>query len=166
MKNSTSLLLIICFGLGLVTYKQALALKNERAELLKAKAEISTYSKMPPVELQEKCANQAREEFKLYRWDKQDSAEFTSHYNMKLGRCFMEIRNSDSKSSPGQVIVSRTVSDAFEGKVFGTYDWATQKDKKYWEVPPLACNVMLPTGVETLCHSSEEFDQLVSQLMD
>jgi len=78
----------------------------------------------------------------------------------------MEIENTDAKSSPGTIFTSKTLTDAFEGKVYGNYIWSTQKGKKYWEVPPLECKVTLPSGEEKACHSSDEFDELVKQYME
>lgn len=57
-------------------------------------------------------------------------------------------------------------SDAFEGKVYANYIWRSDKRKKYWEVTPFDCKVMLLSGEERLCHSSDEFDALVKQYME
>jgi len=90
-------------------------------------------------------------------------ADFTNHYNERPNKCFVEIGAKDARSVPGTISKSKTLSDAFVGKVYGSYIWSTQKGKKYWEVPPLECKVTLPAGAEQKCHSCDEFDLLVKQ---
>jgi hypothetical protein len=65
-----------------------------------------------------------------------------------------------------RIITSKNLYDAFEGKEYASYIWSTQKDKKFWEVPPLRCKITLPSGQEKTCHSTEEFDELVKQYME
>lgn len=117
------------------------------------------------LDFQEKCARQAREEFRLYGWDKHTMAVVLNHYNAQLNKCFMEVQDTDTKSAPGQIVTSRNVLDAFEGKMYASYIWSTEKNKKYWEVPPLECKVTSLSGGEKVCRSSEEFDELVKQFM-
>jgi hypothetical protein len=64
------------------------------------------------------------------------------------------------------VFVSKTLSDAFEGSLYGEYNWKSDKVKKYWQVPPFMCKVTLPSGKEKICHSDDEFDALVKQYME
>jgi hypothetical protein len=56
--------------------------------------------------------------------------------------------------------------DAYEGKTYGEYNWHTVKDKKYWEVPPFMCKVVLPSGDDKLCTSDNEFDELIKTYME
>jgi hypothetical protein len=166
MKMSIALLLVVCLSLGLVAVKQNTAVRQQRDQIRELHTQLEAASRSTALDLQEKCAKQAREEFKLYGWDKREMAGLSNHYNVKLNKCFMEIGDTDAKSVPGTIVTSETVSDAFEGKEYGTYIWSTQKGRKYWEVPPLRCKVTLPSNEEKICHSSEEFDALVKPLME
>ena len=38
--------------------------------------------------------------------------------------------------------------------------------KKYWEVPPLQCQVVLPSGEEQRCKSDDEFKDLIKLYME
>ncbi len=168
MRNSLLVLVIVgALVLGAITYSQRVSLRAEQDHVrqLNAKLEESA-SKSAIFDRQEKCAQQAREEYRSDGWEKQAMAGFTNHFNSKLNKCFMEIVNTDAKSSPGTIITSKTLSDAFEGKVYGNYIWSTQKGKKYWEVPPLECDVALSTGEKKICHSSDEFDELIKVYME
>ncbi len=163
MKAAAALLLLLCVGLGVLAYRQGAALRQQRQQVQQLNEKLS---KTAELELQEKCAKQAREEFKLYGWDKHEMAVVSNHYNTRLNRCFMQIQDTDAKTVRGTIVTSRTVSDAFEGKIYASYIWSTQKNKKYWEVPPLECKVTLLSGEEKLCHSSDEFDELLKQYME
>lgn len=166
MRTAVLLLLVICFGLGLLTYFQSATLREQRAQILQLNVKVQSMPKNATLDLQEKCARQAREEFKLYGWDKRETAALSNHYNATVNKCFMEIAAADTKSVRGEMVESKTVSDAFEGKVVGSYIWGTQKNKKYWEVPPLQCKVTLTSGEEKICHSEKEFDEMVKQYME
>ena len=117
-------------------------------------------------DFQERCAKQAREQFKQLGWDKEPMAGFTNHYNEKMNKCFVLIENTDAKSSPGTIWTNVVLMDAFEGKELGLYSWHTEKDKKYWEVPPFQCEVTLPSGEKKICNSREEFDELIKVYME
>ena len=73
----------------------------------------------------------------------------------------MQIRDTDTKTTPGTIWVSRNVYDAFELKEFGTYLRHMEKGKR--DVDQCAT---LPSGEEHLCHSENEFTQLVKVYMD
>jgi seryl-tRNA synthetase len=166
VRTAVALLLMVCVGLGLLAYWQATALREQRQQVQQLNAKLESVSKTATLDLQEKCAKQAREEFHSLGWDKHELADVSNHYNAKLNKCFMQIQDTDAKSVRGTIVTSTTVADAFEGKVYATYIWSTQKNKKYWEVPPLECKVTLLSGEEKICHSSDEFDELVKQYME
>ena len=75
-----------------------------------------------------------------------------NHYNQKLNKCFMQVESSDVMGT------GKTISDAFEGKVYAVLGLRGDEVKK--------CSVTLPSGEERICHSSEEFDALVKQYME
>lgn len=103
-------------------------------------------------DLQERCAKQAREAFLNLGWGKYESAAFENHFNQKLNKCFVQIENSDVMGT------WKTVSDAFEGKVYAVLGLHGDEVKK--------CSVTLLSGEERICRSSDEFDALVKQYME
>jgi hypothetical protein len=122
------------------------------------------------LDLQEKCAAQARKEYNASGWNntrEHPTAGFTNHYNVKLGKCFMVVEDTtDAKPRDGTVFTNKTVSDAFEGKSYAEYAWRSDKVKKYWEVKPFVCRVTLPSGEEKHCESSDEWEQLIKAYME
>jgi len=160
MKNTAIFLLVLAVvALGILAYSQETSLRRLTER-------IDHASRTASLELQEKCARQARQDFTQLGWDKDPSASSSNHYNGQLNKCFVLIEDTDTKSVPDTVISSKHLEDAFEGKVFGDYSWMSQKGKKYWEVPPAECTVTLPSGEQKDCHSSEEFDELIKAYME
>ncbi len=166
MKAALVLLFILAVVLAwqLNSQKRTTAEQSKRLDELSARLEVKP--KMASLELQEKCARQAREQYRLDGWEKEKMAGFSTHYNQDLNRCLMLIENTDAKTSSGTIWTNKTLVDAFEGKVFGTYMWHSDKVKKYWEVPPVQCEVTLPSGEKKICNSSDEFDALVKTYME
>jgi hypothetical protein len=82
-----------------------------------------------------------------------------------MNKCFIAISNTESVTG-GNVVTSRNISDALEGKTYGEYVWATEKGKQFWEVPPLMCTVTLLSGEERKCKSDDEFKELIKLYMD
>lgn len=128
-------------------------------------AQIQKQQAAATFDLQERCAEQSRKTFNDLGFKAKDLASYENHYNEKLNKCFIEIRNS-TPSSDGRMVVSRNVSDALEGKVFGEYIWQSDKVKKYWEVAPLMCKVTLPSREDRLCKSEDEFKELLKPYLD
>jgi TolA-binding protein len=165
MKNASTILLIVAVGLlAFLLYSQNSALRQERQRIQELNEKVESLSKKNDLDAQEKCARQSREAFKRDGWEKEKGALFSNHYNEKLNRCFMQVDNTDTK--PEFPVVSKVVSDAFEGKVYATYMWRADKVKKFWEVPPFMCTVTLPSGEDKDCHSSDEFDALVKAYLE
>src|SRR5215472_4767069 len=105
---------------------------------------------------QEICANQAKVYFqensaddpKLSKdGDQSIGAGYVGHYNTKLNRCFVLV-DSTSLGPNGQFFTSTQLVDAFERRIYATYYWMSHKDKKYWEVPPISCE-LTPTSPES-----------------
>lgn len=114
-------------------------------------------------DLQEKCAKQAHEGFKLGGWEKVPGAWFVNHYHEKLNKCFVEIGNTSTAPGSSTFWVNKFLSDAFEGTGHGQYSWHSDPVKKYWEMPPFMCSVKLESGEKKTCTSSDEFDYLVKR---
>src|SRR5260370_24897783 len=83
-------------------------------------AKLEAVSKQTSLDLQERCAKQARAEFKAEGNEKDQMTSFTNHYNARLDTCFMEVTSS-AGSGKGKAYgpsIYRSVSDAFEGKSY------------------------------------------------
>ena len=96
--------------------------------------------------------------FKSGGWATKPNAGFISHYNAKLGRCFIQISETDvTKTS---VSISKPVFDAFEGKTYGDYLWFNYlPDKKSaFEIAPQVCKITLLSGEEKACQSEAEYN--------
>jgi hypothetical protein len=153
MRNAAIILLILFVAvLGLLLYSQTAALREQRRQVQELSAKVESMSKTASLDLQERCAKQAREEFLKLGWARQEAASFMNHYNQKLNKCFMEVEKTDEKGE------WKSVFDAFEGKVYGLFGQGAHGGTM--------CNVTLPSGERRICHSSDEFDALVKQYME
>jgi|SRR5580704_3788174 hypothetical protein len=166
MRVIVSFLVVACIALAYLVHSQSSTLKQQQEEIKELGARVQAMPKNATLELQEKCAKQAREEFNVDGWEKEKLAGFSNHYNVALNKCFILIENTDTKTTPGTIWTNKTLTDAFEGKVYGEYMWHSDKVKKYWEVPPVRCKVTTLSGEEQNCASSGEFDALLRQYME
>jgi len=67
------------------------------------------------------CAKQAASEFKREGFKDGSMDDFTSHFSAATGHCYMVTTSTAATNNiPTN---SRTLSDAFEGKVYGNYFW-------------------------------------------
>ena len=152
----TTILVAAVLVLLFVVHSQSVAIKGLQA--------TAAASQTPSLELQGRCAKQAAEVFKQEGYKAGDMADFTNHYSGKMARCFVII--SATRVDGNVSSVDKNLSDAFEGKTYGSYTWINREHKKYWEVAPSECKVTLPSGEEKTCQSDEEWDQLVKAYMD
>jgi hypothetical protein len=125
----------------------------------------------PSLQEQSICAKQAKiafEEWNASRNKVPDlkpfNGDYQSHYNSKLNKCLILIEGIDEMN--GQILTSATLMDAFERRVFAHYLWETKEGKKYWEVPPTACELIPTSQEKTDCSSKEEFDAFVAKYME
>jgi hypothetical protein len=147
----TTTLVAAVLVLLFVVHSQSVAIKGLQA--------TAAASQTPSLEQQGRCVKQAAEVFKQEGYGTGDTADFTNHYSGRMGRCFVVI--SESRVDGNVASLDKNLSDAFEGKVYGSYEWVNREHKKYWEVAPSGCKVTLPSGEEKTCQSEEEWDQLV-----
>lgn len=131
--------------------------KELRAELEKQKQAVN-------LDLQAKCATQARSVFREQGWDKEQLASYTNHYHRKLNKCFIEISNTAMHNNVPSANIA--LQDAFEGRPYGEYAWVNPQQKKYWEVKPFMCKVTLLSGEEKICVSQDEFEKLIRPYME
>jgi hypothetical protein len=100
----------------------------------------------------------------LVSYKPKDMAGYENHYNAKLNKCFILTQSTSTNFAP-TIWTYKSLFDAFEGKSYGEYAWHTVKNKKFWEVPPFQCKVLLQSGEEQICKSDEEFQELTKSYM-
>jgi hypothetical protein len=125
---------------------------------------------------QERCAQQAKRayaeslaEFEAYNGATTQktvriSGDYQSHYNMKLGKCLMLVETRDMLGS--QSTTTAYVVDANERRQYATYVWMSREGKKYWEVPPMACEPTPSLREKRFCKTREEFDEFAAPYME
>ena len=126
------------------------------------------------LDLQATCAAQARKAF--YEWEaewKNDpagkafktlSSDYQSHYNTKLKKCLMLTESIRLMGNQSQTSVY--LSDAYERRIYASYLWVLHETKKYWEVPPITCELIPSLREKKHCNSREEFDAFVAGYME
>jgi hypothetical protein len=121
----------------------------------------------PTLTQQKMCAEQAKVSYDEYVKSPSPirvetiGTSYADHFDVKTTTCYVEIFYSFSIDRGATMTNSREVSDAFEGRVYASYMWSSDKVKKYWEVPPQVCSVKPRQEAELTCHSDAEFDKLV-----
>jgi hypothetical protein len=159
---------VVALVLAYVVYRQNAAIRDQQKTLTELRAQVAAPQTKPQtntLEYQAKCAEQAAKIFKDSGFKPNQMAGYENHYNAKLNKCFILIQNVDAKS-PGTVWTFKNLSDAYEGKSYGEYAWHTDKVKKYWEVPPFMCKVVLQSGEDRVCKSDDEFQELTKPYME
>lgn len=87
-----------------------------------------------------------------------------SHYNTKLGKCLMLVETTDMLGP--QASTTAYMMDANERRQYATYLWISRQDKKYWEVPPMTCELTPSLREKKFCTSREEFDTFIASYME
>ena len=136
-------------------------LQKQVQELTKQVADKTTRENL---EFQKSCALQAEKVFHAIGWKEnvwQNGllATYASHYNQKLGKCFMMLELTGQHTS-------RSLLDAYERRDYAEYMWVPDKVKKFWEVPPAQCLLIPSSGSEQNCNSEEEFKEFVAHYME
>ena len=92
-------------------------------------------------------------------------AVYQSHYNPQLNRCFMLLKTTGAgHKNVGDE--NDFLVDANENRIYAEYTWIPQEGKKYWEVPPVDCQLMPSLTEKTECHSEGEFMAFVARYME
>ena len=168
---SRIVLAILIAGLGGLAYLQTTGLRQQARRIQELAARLdSIQSKTASVDLQDRCAKQARVEFEDDRaadeklgLARNQVTQFENHYNAKLGKCFVKLQSFGTKEP---IQISTRVVDAFESKEYAEYLWQVDKNKKASENPPFRCEVTMPSGEERVCRSDDEFDALIKRYME
>jgi hypothetical protein len=92
------------------------------------------------------------------------TSDYQSHYNTKLGKCLILVDYIYQTGNP--IWTAAFLMDAFERKMYAVYLWKTHETKKYWEVPPVSCELTPSLSAKKFCSSREEFDAFVAGYME
>ena len=123
------------------------------------------------LDLQAMCATQARKAFQ--DWDaeakgafgsKRVMADYQSHYNTKIKKCLVLINTLDQVGN--ELLTDIHLLDAFERRYYASYGWSSKRGKKYWEVPPLICELIPSSRQKKICTTYEEFEAFVAEYME
>jgi hypothetical protein len=140
--------------------------------LLSSQKENSkTLSDSNDIDLQTKCASSAKSFYEYFVTDpvQRATAEYSNHYNSNLNKCFVSIKQYSTLDTGGfhSTGSEKDLFDAIEKKKYGSYSWMSEKDKKYWDVPPLWCEMYVDGNESSLktCKSEEEFDAFTTGYM-
>lgn len=112
------------------------------------------------LDLQSKCSSQADAEYKTQGWGNKGTSSYINHYNRRLNKCFLQVYVFGTVINR-QLYGSTYVTDAFEGKTYGTYYGKSGQDEK-----PNLCTTTSLTGEDTFCHSEYEFKAAIKQYME
>lgn len=157
-------------GLLIVVCALAWFLISEITRNNQLHSQIADKSRLESLQLQEKCAEQAKKVFhELGYKDSQQNGNvdsYQSHYNIKLGKCFLAIESMNITTTPGTQFINRVLLDAFEKREYAEYTWMSDKDRKYWEVPPKVCKLIPSSKNEQICKSDDEYKTFVASYME
>ena len=102
----------------------------------------------------QRCAQAAGTSFRLSGWKTENGSTYKSHYNRTLHACLIEI---EGRSQYG---VTRTVSDADEGRTYAIYMWVVNGDR------PMMCQLILSQKEKRDCATEEEYRAYAASLME
>lgn len=119
--------------------------------------------------IQGKCSTQAKKVFDELGWVENgphgDNAQYQSHYNPKLERCFVAITSHRFDKSNWSE--TRSLFDAFEMRQYADYFWGSQDGKADTEVRPFICRFISSVKEEDRhCSSSDEYNTYISQFIE
>ena len=165
MKLQVTLFGVVLLVLLGILRTQSSNVRDLQGEVRDLSAKLSEKTRIN--ELDTKCVNQAHKVFDNAAYPKNEFAMYQNHYSAKLDKCVMAVLRTDAHTSRGKMVSTYVnVVDAVTGKQYGTYVWHTETNKKFLVVPPETCDVTLPTGEETICHSMDEFQELVKVYLE
>lgn len=112
------------------------------------------------LDLQERCAAQAK---KFFKDDGNDAAQgdtYQSHYSGSLERCLVYTETTRYSPVTTYPFTGKYVFDAYEGRAFASYSWAAVPNKIS------ICELALIDQEKKFCRTEAEFQVFVRQLMD
>ena len=102
----------------------------------------------------QRCAQAAESSFRLSGWKTENGSTYQSHYNRTLHACLIEI---EGRSQYG---VTRTVSDAVEGRTYAIDMWVVNGDR------PMMCQLIPSQKEKRDCANEEEYRAYAASLME
>ena len=173
MKALAVILIFVAAGLAWLLRTELAANSQLRGESAQLAAQLADKTRLESLQLQEKCAEQAKKVFRTLGYkelkDTQQSPNtdtYQSHYNAKLGKCFMAIERVDMTTTPGKQFINRMLLDAFEQREYAEYTWISRNDKKDWEVPPMICKLIESSSSEQVCKTEGEYKAFVAKYVE
>jgi hypothetical protein len=177
----TSQLGILRFVVAIGEEKLSMSIKRRwrvAIALLDAAAYVAGTPALPQVsrDSEEGCARHAETVFRERGYSKDITrpkgdasgsndviANFESHYNTVLNKCFMllEIFGVGISNAGFQI---RSLLDAYEGRTYAEFAWGPTESSKYGEARPY-CRLMASPDDQSNCHSEAEFDAFVNRYM-
>jgi hypothetical protein len=176
-KVLTTLLVVgaVAFGAGTYSHAKPSSQYNTEADqrieglqpqIADLNSKLVEKSEMGMLGLKTRCAEQADKTFADLGYKRTELNRYESHYNGALNKCFIRTESQDSYTVPDAIFAYQNVLDAFEVKQFGSFAWRGNKREKHREVRPFVCEVTLPSGDKRVCHSADEFTELVKLYME
>lgn len=141
--------------------------RQQASEIKSLSGKLADRTRRVSFDLQQKCASQAERTFHRlgYREDRPTGdvviAIYQSHYNAERDKCFMTL---ETMTKDG--FKSKFLFDAYENRPLAEYDWMPRKDKKFWEVPPVVCQLIPSSTNERSCKSEKEYKAFVAGYME
>jgi hypothetical protein len=171
MKVAIGILLIVIGALTWWLMSERATNGQQRKQLEQLTARLADKSRLENLQLQEKCAEQAKKVFHAlgYKNIQQNGIDvdvYRSHYNEKIGKCFMAIESTNVTTTPGTMFINKILLDAYEQREYAEYSWISRKDKKYWEVPPTICKLIASSTSEQFCKSDDEYKAFVASYLE
>ena len=138
-------------------------LEKQNSEL---EAKLDSLSKAASLDVQAKCAQQARVVFSESGLSpKKDAlAGYTDHYNQRLNKCFVKLNSMEATGKAA--ITYMLVQDAFEGKQYAEYYGSHMPGRPTDDATPNVCTITQQGGEEKECHSSKEFEESIRVYME
>jgi hypothetical protein len=107
---------------------------------------------------QEMCASQAKQYFLENKAERVVWADYESHYNKKLGKCFVLVKQMIPPIVDGGGFgVQADLSDAYERHMYGFFHSMSSK--------VTLCELTPIIGERRICESRKEFDALIAPYM-
>ena len=168
MKIVIGILFIIVFVMAWLLFVRITTESQQRKQIEELKVKLADKTKLVNLELQEKCSSKAKEVFRFMGYNETnqngDMAGYQSHFNTKLGKCFMTIESLTV--TKGNFVNNSLLFDAYEQREYAEYAWMPRNNKKYWEVPPLICKLIPSSTSEQFCKSEDEYKAFVAKYME
>lgn len=131
----------------------------QAARLAELQKQLTAKAKIDEIDLQEKCAAQATRLFREFDWAQMAGAAYGSHFNLRLNSCLVTVETYGTT-------ITKTLYEAYSRREYARYFWKMDEHKKYWEVPPVICELKSPEAAAIHCNSGDEYDALVAAYME